>query len=202
MGIVELMPVRMGERRMNGQGFVIAAAQPLCGRLQGIFEQAGMAPAAVYMTGGETEQATVNKGMLVVTSWRLPDMTGDELAQKLGPASDVIMIVPQDYQQETAPNVLLLRNPISQDALVQTVRTLQYCRGRLSELGARVSRLERMLEERKVIEKAKGLLMEQMHLSEAQAHYHIQKQSMDSGRRIADIAREILEAQQAQKSEE
>ena len=32
------------------------------------------------------------------------------------------------------------------------------------------------------------------HLSEAEAHYRIQKQSMDSGRRIADVAREILES--------
>ena len=36
--------------------------------------------------------------------------------------------------------------------------------------------------------------MDTLHLSEAEAHYRIQKQSMDSGRRIADVAREILES--------
>ena len=51
-----------------------------------------------------------------------------------------------------------------------------------------------MLEERKVIERAKGRLMDQLHLSEAEAHYRMQKTSMDTGRRIIDIAREILDA--------
>ncbi|MBQ7051572.1 MAG: ANTAR domain-containing protein [Clostridia bacterium] len=50
-----------------------------------------------------------------------------------------------------------------------------------------------MLEERKIIERAKGRLMDQLKLSESDAHYRIQKRSMDMGRRIVDIAREILE---------
>ena len=37
--------------------------------------------------------------------------------------------------------------------------------------------------------------MDALHLTEAQAHHHIQKKSMDSGRRIVDVAREILEAE-------
>ena len=33
-----------------------------------------------------------------------------------------------------------------------------------------------------------------LHLTESEAHYRIQKASMDSGRRIADVAREILDS--------
>ena len=38
--------------------------------------------------------------------------------------------------------------------------------------------------------------MDQLHLSESEAHYRMQKKSMDSGRRIVDIAREILDAEE------
>ena len=38
--------------------------------------------------------------------------------------------------------------------------------------------------------------MDTLHLSEAEAHYRMQKKSMDSGRRIIDIAQEILDAQE------
>ena len=36
--------------------------------------------------------------------------------------------------------------------------------------------------------------MDTLHLTESEAHYRIQKVSMDSGRRIADVAREILDS--------
>ena len=62
----------------------------------------------------------------------------------------------------------------------------------LSRLKA--DKLERTLEDRKIVDRAKGRLMDTLHLSESEAHYRIQKQSMDSGRRIADVAREILES--------
>ena len=107
------------------------------------------------------------------------------------------MIAPQDYEQEELPeNVLVLRNPISQDMLVQAIRTLDHCRARIESFRVKAERLARTLEERKVIDRAKGRLMDTLHLSESEAHYRIQKQSMDSGRRIVEIAREILENQE------
>ncbi|MBC7765208.1 MAG: ANTAR domain-containing protein, partial [Hyphomonadaceae bacterium] len=56
-----------------------------------------------------------------------------------------------------------------------------------------LSHLAKSLEERKVIERAKGLLMERHHFSEHHAHRHIQKHSMDSGAKLVDIAKGILE---------
>ena len=45
-----------------------------------------------------------------------------------------------------------------------------------------------------MIERAKGRLMDALHLSESEAHYRMQKQSMDTGRRIVDVAQEILDS--------
>ena len=64
----------------------------------------------------------------------------------------------------------------------------------MQQLRARAEKLSRTLEERKLIDRAKGKLMDTLHLTESEAHYRIQKASMDSGRRIADVAREILDA--------
>ena len=90
-------------------------------------------------------------------------------------------------------NVLLLRNPLSPDALVQAVRAMFFCGARMKTLRKKVEKLERTLEDRKVIERAKGRLMDALKLNESDAHYRMQKKSMDSGKRIADVAREILE---------
>ena len=47
-----------------------------------------------------------------------------------------------------------------------------------------------------MIERAKGRLMDALHLTEKEAHYRMQKQSMDTGRRIAEIAQEILDSEE------
>ncbi len=88
----------------------------------------------------------------------------------------------------------MLHNPISQDALVQSLKTLAHCRLRMQQLRARAEKLSRTLEERKLIDRAKGRLMDTLHITESEAHYHIQKKSMDCGRRIADVAQEILDS--------
>ena len=38
--------------------------------------------------------------------------------------------------------------------------------------------------------------MDALHLSEKDAHYRMQKKSMDTGRRIVDVAQEILDSEE------
>ena len=176
---------------------LIIAPQGVAGKLQGILATAQIAPAAVYCTGEEALCAPEDPQALVLTSWRLPDMTGPELAAKIE-AAGVMMIVPGDYDpaELTDIDVLTLHNPISQDALIQAVRAMCYCGGKLCALEKKALKLERQLAERKVIDRAKGKLMDTLHLSEKEAHYHMQKKSMDTGRRIVDIAQEILSSEE------
>lgn len=176
---------------------MIAAPQSTAAKIRDILTLANVIPCAVYHTGEEAVRAAKESGALLLTTWRLPDMTGEELAGLIGDEADVLMIVPQDYQGDVAGNVLVLHNPISQDALVQAVRTLAYCRARMQVLRVKANKLAKALEERKVIDRAKGRLMDTMHITEAEAHYHIQKKSMDSGRRIVEVAQEILDAAQS-----
>lgn len=165
--------------------FYIAAPQGVAAKLSSMLLAAQIMPSGVVHTGMEAVRAAQG-GAMLLTTYRLPDMTGEELARQLGEEADVVMIVPQDYAGEEPENVVMLRNPISADALVQSVKTLAHCRIRMQQLRAKAEKLARTLEERK--------LMDVFHLTESEAHYKIQKTSMDSGRRIADVAREILES--------
>ena len=185
----------MGMSQVQEERLVIAAPQHVAQKLCTILENVKI-ETEVCTSGEETLALAKEDGLMLVTTWKLPDMTGAELAQRLGEESDVLMIVPQDFSGGSGANVMTLSNPISQDAFVQAVRVLAHCRSRMGDLRTRAQKLARTLEERKVIERAKGRLMDQLHLSESEAHYRMQKKSMDSGRRIIDIAREILEAEE------
>ena len=147
---------------------VIAAPENVAVRLTGILRTAGIAPASVCHAGAQALEAAGQSGALLLTTYRLPDMAGEELARRLGEAGEVLMIVPQDYaESEETDNVLTLRNPISQDALVQALRALAHCLSRMEKLRLKADKLERTLEDRKIVDRAKGRLMDTLHLSEA-----------------------------------
>ena len=175
---------------------VIAAPQGVVKKLQGILDAAGINADDVCFSGGEALELLAGHPALLLTTVKLDDMAGAELAEKAGDAVNVLMIVPGDYDEEPAGNVLLLRNPLSPDALVQAVRTMSHCAARMHALSEKCAKLDRQLKERKVIDRAKGKLMDTLHLTEKEAHYRIQKKSMDTGRRIANIAQEILDSEE------
>ena len=82
--------------------------------------------------------------------------------------------------------------PVDPDDLAPAIAV---ARARFDEwLDARRQRdmLELRLEERKIIERAKGLLMESRRLSERDAYRFLQKTSQDKNTPMVDLARKIL----------
>lgn len=65
---------------------------------------------------------------------------------------------------------------------------------RFRQIEAELRKSEASLEERKVIDRAKALLMRRRGLSEPQAYAWLRKRAMDRGRRIADIAAALAAA--------
>ncbi len=60
-------------------------------------------------------------------------------------------------------------------------------------------RLRKALEERKLVDKAKGILMRKEGIPEDEAYRRIQKLSMDKRKRMADIAEAIILADEVGK---
>ena len=179
-----------------GCRLMIAAPQGVAAKLQNILSGAGIEADEICHSGADA-LGKKQEGTLILTAWRLPDMTGAQLAEEMGETCEVLMNVPQEWNETPGSNVMTLRNPVSQEAMVQSVRVLGHCFDRIHTLRLRSEKLARQLEERKIIERAKGRLMDTLKLSESDAHYRMQKMSMDTGRRIVDVAREILEKEDA-----
>ena len=62
------------------------------------------------------------------------------------------------------------------------------------KLRQKVKELERILEDRKIIERAKEILIAQFDIPPTEAYRKLQEQSMDSGRSMYEIAKSILAA--------
>jgi two-component system, response regulator / RNA-binding antiterminator len=61
-------------------------------------------------------------------------------------------------------------------------------------LRAQLEAAQSALSERKQIDRAKGLLMSELGLSEDQAHSHLRKMAMDRGERLAQVAQRVVAA--------
>jgi two-component system, response regulator / RNA-binding antiterminator len=61
-------------------------------------------------------------------------------------------------------------------------------------LRGQLQTAQAQLSERKVVDRAKGLLMDEFGLSEEQAFQHLRKLAMDRGQRLAQVAERVVEA--------
>jgi len=88
-----------------------------------------------------------------------------------------------------------LLKPVSRDELRVTL-TVSWSRfvGQ-QDLATKVDDLSQKLEQRKIIEKAKGILMKNQGLSEEDAMRALQRQARDSRRKMVDLAQALLDSQ-------
>lgn len=61
-------------------------------------------------------------------------------------------------------------------------------------LREQLGEAQMQLSERKLVERAKGLLMQEVGLTEEQAHRHLRKMAMDRGQRLGQVAERIVAA--------
>ncbi len=62
------------------------------------------------------------------------------------------------------------------------------------QLRDQLGQAQLQLSDRKLIDRAKGILMDDVGLSEEQAFKHLQKLAMDRGQRMADVAQRVVDA--------
>lgn len=79
----------------------------------------------------------------------------------------------------TPEGVFTLSKPTSAQMLQQALRWMMTARERLRRLERKATTIEEKMEEIRLVNRAKWLLIEQLQMTEADAHRYIEKQAMD-----------------------
>ena len=91
--------------------------------------------------------------------------------------------------------MLFRSKPIDSRELDAAIRLAAARHAEYRELEAEVDRAQQALEDRKLVERAKGLLMSALDLSEQDAFRRLQLTARERNLRLADVAARIVEQQ-------
>jgi two-component system, response regulator PdtaR len=141
---------------------------------------------------------------LVITDIKMPDMDGIDAATQIYREMPVPVILVSAYHdpeliaRAEADHILgYLVKPIKQSDLEPTIALAMRRFEQFEALRKEATDLRQALEDRKIIERAKGLLMKKVGLDEQEAFRRLQKLAMDSNRRMIEVALMILTANEA-----
>lgn len=170
-----------------------------------ILPRIGHTVVAVAGTGRDlVDQCKSAQPDLVITDIKMPDMDGIEAAIKLYKDRPVPVILVSAFhdaefiRRAEADHILAyLVKPIKQSNLEPAISIAMRRFEQFQALRKEATDLKQALEDRKTIEKAKGILMKKAGLDEQAAFRRLQKLSSDKNQKLIEIARIILTAEEA-----
>ena len=134
---------------------------------------------------------------LVILDIKMPGMSGIEVARRISHEYPVIILTAFSErslieQARDAGVMAYITKPFRDGTLTPAIELAVNNYLEKASLTEKVTQLKEQLETRKVIDKAKGLLMDKQSLSEAQAYRHIQSVSMNKNKSMKEVAEAII----------
>lgn len=148
-----------------------------------------------------------NEVDLIITDIQMPELDGLQAAERIREFREVPIIIISAFHDES-----LLKRAIDENVLaylIKPIRTadletsIELAVQRFKEMRAlqdQAASLEQALADRKIIERAKGILMQRTNLSEAEAFRRLQNLASEKNQKMVRIAQTILDAEEAFKA--
>jgi response regulator NasT len=183
----------------NGRIIIALSNIETANKLKTILTQEGYNIIGICASGNELIRLVLQYDPdLVLVSYKFTDMSLLDVYETLHDVTSFLAIVNEPYRSfiEEDTDIYCIGTKISNVLLTNSIDLIFQSKRRIIKLKQQVEKLEHTLEDRKIIEKAKGALMINSGLTENEAFRYMQKISMDSGKKMKDIASLILSESQ------
>ena len=145
------------------------------------------------------EMALASYPDLAILDVSMPGMDGITAATEIGKKLKIPMVLLTNaYDAATVKRAseagiaAFLTKPLRKQDLLPAIEIALHHVEQVEELKEKIEDLRETIENRKIIEKAKGMLMEKDRLSEAEAYRAMQKMAMDQRKSLRQVADGIL----------
>jgi response regulator NasT len=140
---------------------------------------------------------------LVVTDIKMPDMDGIEMSMEVNKEKQTpVILVSAHHEAEIltrlgADHIMgYLVKPIT-EADLETAITVAMLRFRhFQALAREATDLRQALEDRKVVERAKGVLMRRLRVDEEEAFRRLRKLANDQNKKLIDVGKQVLDSEE------
>ena len=144
------------------------------------------------------EQAKLNKPDLAILDVKMPEMDGITAAEQIISIAPVLMLTAFSQRElveraRDAGVMAYVVKPFSINDLIPAIEIAISRHKQMKSLEAEVADIYERLESRKVIDRAKGILMKALNLSEPEAFSWIQKTAMDRRISMKDVAAAVID---------
>ena len=138
---------------------------------------------------------------LIIMDINMPGVDGLTAAERIKEKADIPIIIVTGYRSEKfidrasdAYVSAYLQKPVDEYELKSAIKLALAQMDKFRAVSQERDEAERKLSERKVIERAKGFMMDTFGLSEAQAMKALQKKSANENKQLYEVAKDIIEA--------
>lgn len=150
-------------------------------------------------TGGEAWRLLQERSFaLVLVACPLRDTKGFDLAKMAGETTAGVLLVcrPPLYEEASSKleqeGVFVLSTDMGKRFFLQAVKLMEAVHKRLSGAQPQAERMQKKLQDIRVVDKAKCLLIQYEGMTEEEAHRRIEKQAMDLRLTKRQVAEDIL----------
>ena len=170
--------------------------------LKEILNEAGYDVVAEAKDGHHAlELAKLTVPDMMILDIKMPNINGLEAAEEIQVALNkrIPAIILTAYNQPeliqkagTIGAFSYLTKPVKPQDLIATIETVKSRAKEIEALYSDISDLKEKLEIRKLVEKAKGIIMKKLSLDEPEAMHHLQKRSMNERISIKEVATQVI----------
>ena len=180
----------------------------ICMDLREMLEEAVHTVVGVGSDGVEAlDLVKEKKPDLVILDVKMPRLDGIQTAKMIAHdnAAPVVLLTAfgdEDIIEKAKKSMVFgyVMKPVDERNLFPAIQIAVSQFRQKSEIVDRVKDMEREFAARKIIDRAKGLLMDYYHISEEDAYHRMQQTSMKRGIALADVAQKVVKEIMARKN--
>ena len=180
----------------------------ICMDLREMLEEAGHEVVGIGSDGVEAlDLVKEKKPDLVILDVKMPRLDGIQAARmiahdNLAPVVLLTAFGNEDMIEKAKKSMVFgyVMKPVEEKTLFPAIQIAVSQYRQKKDMVDRVKNMERELAARKIVDRAKGLLMDYYHITEEDAYRRMQQTSMKRGITIADVAQKVVKEIMARKN--
>ena len=190
----------MDLRERTYSALVVSAAEKLNNALSGILAESFCRPVKIVTNISAAKRACSERPFdFIIINSPLPDDPGIRFAIDMSSSkgSVVLLLVREEFYEGVFDKVVehgvfTLAKPLSSQIVTIALDWMAAARERLRKMEKKTLSVEDKMEEIRVVNRAKWILISELKMDEPQAHRYIEKQAMDRCISRKEIAEEII----------